>query len=128
MQPGPPPSSHANWLSNHIRRNSVECEVIQVATGHMKEEDEKRKKGITAQIQVTSLLPVTPDWKVIAVEWTEKTFSQQGVTTATEEWKAIVNIGIYTPTEVKDATVLRNPLGVFIVDYHWQKKPGKEGR
>jgi type IV secretion system protein TrbF len=104
------------------------AKAIQVASPHMREQYEKQTKGMTVQIQLTSLLPLTPDWRAVDVEWTEKTFSQQGVLTATEDWKAIVNVGLYPPTAVTKGAELRNPLGIFVTDYHWTKKPGKDQR
>src|SRR5712691_3071268 len=96
--------------------------VLQMAKGHFEAQVEKVKKNLTTQIEIRSLLPVTQDWHAVEMEWTEKTYSQNGMLMTTEPWKVIVNVGLYPVTEVTTGQQIKNPLGIFVTDYAWTKK------
>ncbi len=72
----------------------------------------------TTTINVDSLLPISPTtWQV---QWTETQRDLHGQTIGTQEWVGNVGIMIHQPTD--EATLLKNPLGVYITTLDWTKK------
>ena len=74
---------------------------------------------------MTSVLPTDGDWRLITAEWTESTYSVQGILVRPpESWKANLQVAIFPPDpkELKTPDQFRNTLGVFIVGYQWGLK------
>lgn len=83
--------------------------------------DEQQKMGQAVDIEIISVLPLGSDWQLITVEWTETTYSQQGMLMRSEAWKANLQVAIFPPDpkELKTPDQFRNTLGVFITGYQW---------
>jgi type IV secretion system protein VirB5 len=95
--------------------------AIAVAKPFVQERFDLQKKEWTTQIDIGSLLPLTSDFHAVEVEWRERTFNRQGAPVSDERWKAIINVAIYDPKELKNPREMRNPLGLFVTDYSWTK-------
>jgi type IV secretory pathway TrbF-like protein len=93
--------------------------AIAMARQHVEGLFELQKKGWTTQINLGPLLPLTPDFHSVEIEWDERTYNKQGILQRGERWKAIVNLAVYNLDELKDARTMRNPLWVFVTDYSW---------
>jgi len=102
--------------------------AIAVAKPFVQERFELQKKGWTTQVDIGTLLPLTSDFHAVEVEWRERTFNMQGGLVADEKWKAIVNVTIYTPKDLKNPREMRNPLGLFVTDYSWTTTNTKAGK
>ena len=90
--------------------------------------DAQQKRGETVQIQITSLLPITPDYKALTVEWIETTYTQQGMVKGVPDaWKAVLTITTAPPTTVETDAQLRNAFGIFVTDWSWAVKTSKGG-
>ncbi len=53
------------------------------------------------------------------IDWTETLYTERGERTATERWRALVTFEHHPPAS--DDEVRRNGLGVYVVDYEWQR-------
>jgi len=72
----------------------------------------------TVTINIDSLLPISPTtWQL---QWTETLRDLHGQTTGTQQWVGNIGIAIHQPTD--EATLLRNPLGVYVSTLDWTKK------
>jgi type IV secretion system protein VirB5 len=72
----------------------------------------------TVTLNIDSLLPITATtWQA---QWTETLRDLHGQTIGTEQWVANIGITIHQPTD--EATLLRNPLGVYVTTLDWSKK------
>jgi type IV secretory pathway TrbF-like protein len=83
-----------------------------------------QKQGQVVDIEITSVLPTGSEWQLITVEWTEKTYSIQGMLMRSEPWKANLQVAIFPP-DPKNLTTpahFRNTLGIFITGYQWGLK------
>lgn len=81
----------------------------------------KRAAKETASIEITSVLPQTPDtWQV---DWIETVRDRQGVKKGEpQRWRALVTVYTVSPTpETTDADMRNNPLGVRVRDFSWSK-------
>mgnify|MGYP001398899561 CR=1 FL=1 len=80
--------------------------------------------GEVVDIEITSVLPTGTDWQLISAEWTEKTYSQQGMLVKTELMRAMLQVAIFPPDpkELKTPDQFRNTLGIFITGYQWGEK------
>lgn len=53
------------------------------------------------------------------VDWTETVFTQHGERVGTERWRALLTLERHDPKT--DEEVRRNGLGLYVVDYDWQR-------
>lgn len=75
-------------------------------------------KSKTISIQIAWMLPISAQsWQV---QWSETVRDERGGVTATEQWVGTIGTAFHTPTD--DATLLRNPLGLYITSLSWTRK------
>jgi type IV secretion system protein VirB5 len=72
----------------------------------------------TDQIAIVSILPVSAT--SYEVQWTETLRDFHGHTTGTQSWAATLMIAFRAPTD--EATILKNPLGLYITSVNWALK------
>lgn len=89
---------------------------------HIRHQQDRLNQGETAQIKFGNMLPVAGHARSFAVEWEERTYGQQGYELSHNQWKAILKIAIYPPTDISTLKELRNPLGVFIEEVQWSER------
>lgn len=78
----------------------------------------ERAQKETVTIEVSTVLPMAGDsWRV---EWKEITRGRDGRIESTADWQAAVTIQISPPTS--EVTILRNPLGIYVVEFSWTKR------
>jgi type IV secretion system protein VirB5 len=119
------PDSKVMWGKQWDRAKAfMTTKVQQKLSDYALKRDEMQKTGQVVDIEVTSVLPTTSDYQLIAVEWTEKTYSQQGMLLRSEPWKAMLQVAIFPPQENKLTTPqqFRNTLGIFVTGYQWGLK------
>jgi type IV secretion system protein TrbF len=117
--------SKVGWGKQWDRAKAfMTMKVQQKISDYAVKRDEMQKMGQVVDIEITSVLPTGSDWQLITVEWTEKTYSQQGMLMRTEPWKANLQVAIFPPDpkELKTPNHFRNTLGVFITGYQWGVK------
>lgn len=95
--------------------------AIAMAKPFVQERFDLQKKEWTTQIDIGTLLPLTSDFHAVEVEWRERTFNRQGAPVNDERWKAIINVAIFDPKELKNPREMRNPLGLFVTDFSWRQ-------
>jgi type IV secretion system protein VirB5 len=78
---------------------------------------ERAAKG-TVEIAVDAILPVSSETYV--VQWTETLRDLGGHVTETQRWEASISVAITPPTD--EATIMRNPIGLFITSLNWTQK------
>ncbi|WP_426116078.1 VirB8/TrbF family protein [Massilia sp. PWRC2] len=82
----------------------------------------KRAAKETASIEITSVLPQTPDtWQV---DWLETVRDRQGAKKGeAQRWRALVTV-YATPTtpDTTDEDMRNNPLGIHVRDFSWSKQ------
>ncbi len=77
----------------------------------------------TASIEITSVIPQTPDtWQV---DWTETVRDRQGVKKGeSRRWRALVTVYVMPTTpETTEEDMRNNPLGIHVRDFSWSKQP-----
>ena len=120
------PDSPVMWGKQWDRAKAfMTTKVQQKLSGYAVERDKMQKMGQVVDIEITSVLPMGSEWQLITVEWTEKTYSQQGMLMKpAEQWKAHLHVAIFPPDQQKLSTPndFRNTLGVFITGYQWGLK------
>ena len=78
----------------------------------------ERAEKETVTIEVHTVLPLAGNtWRV---EWTETTRGRNGEVQKTDEWQSSITVLISPPTD--EGTILKNPLGIYIIDYSWTKR------
>ena len=77
------------------------------------------KKTIT--VQILDINPISPT--TLHVNWTETTINSNGQEEAKKSYGGVFTIAIKQPT--KQADILRNPLGIYIVDFNITSKESK---
>jgi type IV secretory pathway TrbF-like protein len=99
----------------------MSTKVQQKLSDYAYSRDQMQKMGQVVDIEITSILPTGSDWQLITAEWTEKTYSQQGMLMRTEPWKANLQVAIFPPDpkDLKTPEHFRNTLGIFITGYQW---------
>jgi type IV secretory pathway TrbF-like protein len=106
----------------------VPSRVQQKLSEYAFQRNELQKMGQVVDIEITSVLPTGSDWQLITAEWTEKTYSQQGMLIRSEPWKANLQVAVFPPDPggLKTPNQFRNTLGVYVTGYQWgQKVTGK---
>jgi type IV secretion system protein VirB5 len=72
----------------------------------------------TVTTSIDSMLPISPTtWQI---QWTETARNPQGLVISTQQWAGSFGVAIHPPND--EATILRNPLGVYITTLNWTKK------
>lgn len=82
----------------------------------------KRAAQETASIEITSVIPQTPEtWQV---DWVETVRDRQGTRKgAPQRWRALVTVyTLPTTSETTDEDMRNNPLGVHVRDFSWSKQ------
>lgn len=117
--------SRIGWGKQWDRAKAfMTTKVQQKLSDYALKRDEMQKQGQVVDIEITSVLPTGSDWQLITVEWTEKTYSIQGMLMRSEPWKANLQVAIFPPDpkELKTPDQFRNTLGIFITGYQWGLK------
>ena len=71
----------------------------------------------TVQVTVNSVLSLSPDsWQA---EWTEERFTIGGDRVSTKHYRGLFMTAIVTPSSMQE--VLKNPLGIFVVDFNFSE-------
>ncbi|MDL2263090.1 type IV secretion system protein [Synergistaceae bacterium OttesenSCG-928-I11] len=71
----------------------------------------------TVSVTVNSVLSLSPEtWQA---EWTEERYTVGGDKVGTKRYRGIFTTAIVTPSAMQD--VLKNPLGIFIVDFNFSE-------
>jgi type IV secretion system protein TrbF len=78
----------------------------------------QRMQHGTDQVSVTAILPVSPT--SYTVQWTETMHDPHGNVVGTETWEGTMAIAFTPPTD--EATILANPLGLYVTSLNWTKK------
>lgn len=77
-----------------------------------------RAEKETVTVDVHTVLPVGGDtWRV---EWKETTRGRNGEVQRTDDWQASITVLISPPAD--EVTILKNPLGIYIVEFSWTKR------
>jgi type IV secretion system protein VirB5 len=69
-------------------------------------------------VTVNAILPVSNS--TYEIQWTETAENKNGHVSGTQTWDGTFSIAVQAPTD--EATILKNPLGLYITDIHWQQK------
>jgi type IV secretion system protein VirB5 len=78
----------------------------------------QRAQTETVAVEVQSVLPLSDaTWRV---EWTEKVVGRDGRLISAEPWQATITVAVNAPTD--EATILRNPMGVYVTNVAWSKR------
>lgn len=72
--------------------------------------------GAVTRVNVTSVLPISEN--TYQITWVESN-AQPGKTTATQNWKANLTVGIDQKLAEKPQVAIANPLGIFIQSLTW---------
>ena len=72
----------------------------------------------TVEVSIVAILPISTS--TYEVQWTETTRDLSGKITGSEQWDGSVGVAIRPPTD--EATILRNPLGIYITTLNWVRK------
>lgn len=84
-----------------------------------------RAQKETVSVQIDSAMPLSEEsWQV---DWTETTRDRQGFETKPpEKWRALITVYLVAPTrETTEEQLFKNPLGIFIKDFSWNKQLGE---
>lgn len=82
----------------------------------------KRAEKETVSIEITSVLPQTPDtWQV---DWVETVRDRQGIIKGQPyKMRALVTVyTVQTTPQTTEEQIRNNPLGIFIRDFSWSKQ------
>lgn len=78
----------------------------------------ERAEKETVTVEVHTVLPVAGNtWRV---EWSETTRGRNGEVQKVDEWQSSITVLISPPSD--EVTILKNPLGIYIVEYSWTKR------
>lgn len=72
----------------------------------------------TVAVTVDAVLPQSE--RTYQLQWTEEQRSLDGSRTSTTHWIANVTIGLNPPAD--EATILRNPTGLYVTDLSWTQR------
>lgn len=73
-------------------------------------------EGVTVDIQ--SVLPISRDtWRV---EWVETRRGRDGRLLSTSTWQSTITVAIQAPSD--EAGILKNPLGIYVNAFSWQRR------
>lgn len=78
----------------------------------------ERAQTETVQVDIRSTLPVSE--KTWQVEWTETARNLQGQLIARTNWQAMLTIHLDPPET--DAEILRNPIGLYVMNLSWTQQ------
>jgi type IV secretion system protein TrbF len=75
-------------------------------------------KTKTVSVQIAWVLPISSQsWQA---QWAETIRNDRGDVTSTEQWVGTIGVAIHPPQD--DATILQNPLGLYITSLNWARK------
>jgi type IV secretion system protein VirB5 len=99
-----------------IARNSP---ALAATNDYFREHDPfQRARTETVTAQVESVLPISASvWRV---EWEETVTARNGEGAGKAEWQADITVTVNPPSDA--ATVLLNPMGIYVTDYQWTKR------
>lgn len=72
--------------------------------------------GITTTVEITSILPVSPD--SYEVNWKERRFNNSQPM-GFSNWKANVTVGVDSTLADKPQVMINNPLGIYVKSISW---------
>jgi type IV secretion system protein VirB5 len=79
-----------------------------------------RMRHGTVQVQVSAILPVSN--ASYTVQWVETIRNFRGDVAGTETWEATLGIAFNPPKDGDEATIVANPLGLYVTSLNWTKK------
>lgn len=77
-----------------------------------------RARTETVSIAVNAIVPISPS--SYEMQWTETVRDLHGVVIRTETWDATAELAFRPPQD--EATILKNPLGLYITSINWTRK------
>ncbi len=97
--------------------------AAQIAKPHWREVDKLVADGMVTTVMLGQVLPITPDFRSLELEWVETVYNQQGLVLPERsgKYKVIANLAVVPVTEITTAQQARNILGIFITDFSWRK-------
>jgi type IV secretion system protein VirB5 len=72
----------------------------------------------TVEVSIVAILPISA--QTYEVQWTETVRDLTGKIVDTQHWDGSVGVAITPPTD--EATILRNPLGLYVTTLNWVRK------
>jgi type IV secretion system protein VirB5 len=72
----------------------------------------------TDTVTINAILPVSSS--TYEIQWTETLRNAQGRSMGQQIWDGTFSIAVSAPND--EATILKNPLGIYLTDIHWQQK------
>jgi type IV secretion system protein VirB5 len=80
----------------------------------------------TVTVDIDSVVPQTDHtW---LVDWTEKSYNRDGSLKQTTHMRATVSYYLAPPETPSEEQIRRNPLGIYISDFHWAKRLDNQER
>jgi len=73
----------------------------------------------TVAVNIDAVLPQST--MTYQVQWTEIQRDRSGAHSATTHWEAEVGVGFHPPAD--EATMLRNPMGIYVTQLSWTQRP-----
>jgi type IV secretory pathway TrbF-like protein len=111
-------AERANFTSAYsmIRKNDAAYNTL---NAYFTENDPfKRAASVGASVEISTVLPISEDtWQV---QWMEKVHSTKGELISATPMQANLTIALDPPTE--ESALLKNPMGVYITNYHWSPR------
>jgi type IV secretion system protein VirB5 len=87
---------------------------------YFRENNPLTRHNVGVSITMQSVLRAAPDSNVLwQAEWSEKTY-EQGRFKEERFYKGMFEIEFHSPTDIRD--IMKNPLGIFVYDFHITEK------
>ena len=87
---------------------------------YFRENNPLTRENIGVSVTMNSVLRAAPESNTLwQAEWSEKTY-EQGRFKEERFYKGMFEIEFHTPTDIKD--IMKNPLGIFVYDFHITEK------
>lgn len=109
-----------NWLAAY---DAVTSQAAQTLNEYASEHDPFAEIGRrSVAVEVTSIVRAGPE--SFTARWTERAY-RQGALESTRRFTAVLSIVVETPTD--EATLRKNPLGVYVHGLNWSQDLETEG-
>jgi type IV secretion system protein VirB5 len=73
----------------------------------------------TVAVSIDAVLPQSAT--TYQVQWTETQHDRTGSGSSTTHWEAEIGVGFHPPAD--EATILRNPMGIYVTQLSWTRHP-----
>jgi type IV secretion system protein VirB5 len=98
--------------------NRLDPAFVKVNDYMFKHDPFERAKTEGVGVQIITVMPISE--KTWQVQWKETIHSSKGALIHSAEYQANLTIVLDPPT--KEATLLRNPMGIYITNYEWSER------